>query len=62
MLFKKKKKDVTIEEGIKFINKQRKHNKENIEQFKKVGFSTRELEDWDIMYEKILEVLKSARE
>lgn len=61
MLFRKKKKDKNLEEEIKFIKKQKKHNKENIEQFKKVGFSTKDLEEWDEMYERILEILKSAK-
>jgi len=52
----------TITEAKKFIELQRKLNKDNIKRLKNMGYDTTELKSWDRIYKNISKVLNNVEE
>jgi len=57
-----KKEDVTIDDAIKFVDKQIKINLNNKKKIKKMNFDTSILDDWNIIYLYIKEKLESLKD
>lgn len=60
IFFKRKSKDV--KEAIAFIKLQKSLNKKNIAKLKELNISTKELDEWNIIYNKIIKILSSINE
>lgn len=57
-----KKEDVTIDDAIRFVDKQIKINLNNKKKIKKMNFDTSILDDWNIIYLYIKEKLESLKD
>ena len=60
IFFKRKNKD--IKEAIDFIKLQKSLNKKNIAKLKELNISTKELDEWNTLYNKIIKILNSINE
>ena len=60
IFFKRKSKN--IKEVIDFIKLQKSLNKKNIAKLKELNISTKELDEWNTLYNKIIKILDSINE
>lgn len=60
IFFKRKSKN--IKEAIDFIKLQKSLNKKNIAKLKELNISTKELDEWNTLYNKIIKILNSINE
>lgn len=57
-----KRKNKNIKEAIDFIKLQKSLNKKNIAKLKELNISTKELDEWNTLYNKIIKILDSINE
>lgn len=62
IFFKRKRKSKNIKEAIDFIKLQKSLNKKNIAKLKELNISTKELDEWNTLYNKIIKILDSINE
>lgn len=62
IFFKRKRKSKNIKEAIDFIKLQKSLNKKNIAKLKELNISTKELDEWNTLYNKIIKILNSINE